>query len=42
MPLYMQENINMPLNIVFIGENLDWDIIEQQLLALEKKATESL
>ncbi|CAM3497745.1 GTP-binding protein [Aeromicrobium ponti] len=42
MPLYMQEHINMPLNIVFIGENLDWGIIEQQLFALEEKAAESL
>ncbi|MBT2690220.1 GTP-binding protein [Bacillus sp. ISL-47] len=37
MPLYMQENINMPLNMVFIGENLDWDKIEHQLHTLEEK-----
>ncbi|MGN7177878.1 cobalamin biosynthesis protein [Paenibacillus sp. FSL R5-0490] len=35
MPLYMQENINMPLNMVFIGENLDWAEIEQRLTNLE-------
>jgi G3E family GTPase len=35
MPLYMQENINMPLNMVFIGENLDWAEIEQRLKILE-------
>jgi G3E family GTPase len=35
MPLYMQENINMPLNMVFIGENLDWAEIEQRLKVLE-------
>ncbi|MFY2154397.1 CobW family GTP-binding protein [Cytobacillus firmus] len=35
MPLYMQENINMPLNMVFIGEKLDWAEIEQRLKILE-------
>ncbi|MEK3853562.1 CobW family GTP-binding protein [Cytobacillus sp. FSL H8-0458] len=35
MPLYMQENINMPLNMVFIGENIDWGEIEQRLKKLE-------
>jgi G3E family GTPase len=35
MPLYMQENINMPLNMVFIGENLDWAEIDQRLKILE-------
>ncbi|EWG09732.1 CobW family GTP-binding protein [Cytobacillus firmus] len=35
MPLYIQENINMPLNMVFIGEKLDWAEIEQRLKILE-------
>ncbi|KON87556.1 cobalamin biosynthesis protein [Sporosarcina globispora] len=35
MPLYLQENINMPLNMVFIGENLDWGEIEKRLKILE-------
>lgn len=36
MPLYMQEYMNMPLNLVLIGENIDWNIIEGKLAALEK------
>jgi hypothetical protein len=35
MPLYMQENMNLPLNMVFIGENLDWGEMEKRLKTLE-------
>jgi G3E family GTPase len=37
MPLYMKEDMNMPLNLVFIGENINWDEIETQLENLERK-----
>ncbi|WNS73875.1 GTP-binding protein [Bacillus sp. DTU_2020_1000418_1_SI_GHA_SEK_038] len=37
MPIYLQENMNMPLNLVFIGENINWQEIERQLKVLEKK-----
>lgn len=36
MPLYMKEEMNMPLNLVFIGENIDWTVIQNQLSLLEK------
>ena len=36
MPLYMKEDMNMPLNLVFIGENMDWNGIRKQLENLEK------
>jgi G3E family GTPase len=36
MPLYMKEDMNMPLNLVFIGENVNWDDIKSQLESLEK------
>ncbi|MGG3564573.1 CobW family GTP-binding protein [Neobacillus rhizosphaerae] len=36
MPLYMKENMNLPLNLVFIGENIDWNKLQQQLNVLEK------
>lgn len=36
MPIYLQENMNIPLNMVFIGEQIDWNIIEQSLKHLEK------
>ncbi|MEH7083541.1 GTP-binding protein [Neobacillus drentensis] len=36
MPLYMKEDMNMPLNLVFIGENMDWNGIKMQLENLEK------
>jgi G3E family GTPase len=36
MPLYMKENMNLPLNLVFIGENIDWNMLQQQLNVLEK------
>ncbi|MCQ6276612.1 GTP-binding protein [Bacillus sp. V3B] len=35
MPLYMKEYMNMPLNLVFIGEQIDWNQIDGQLSALE-------
>lgn len=35
-PLYMKENMNMPLNMVFIGENIDWKQVDEELNALEK------
>lgn len=37
MPIYLQENMNMPLNLVFIGEQIDWKVINNGLQALEKK-----
>lgn len=36
MPLYMKEDMNMPLNLVFIGENIHWNKIKMQLENLEK------
>ncbi|WP_040208613.1 CobW family GTP-binding protein [Neobacillus jeddahensis] len=36
MPLYMKEDMNIPLNLVFIGENIDWNVIQAQLANLEK------
>jgi G3E family GTPase len=36
MPLYMKENMKMPLNLVFIGQVTDWSLLEQQLQELEK------
>ncbi|MGZ4159961.1 MAG: CobW family GTP-binding protein [Neobacillus sp.] len=35
MPIYMQEYMKLPLNLVFIGENIYWDQIEIQLEKLE-------
>jgi G3E family GTPase len=37
MPIYMKENMNMPLNMVFIGENIDWKRVEEELHALDIK-----
>lgn len=37
MPLYMKEYMNMPLNLVFIGEKIDWNQIAEQLSELEEK-----
>ncbi|MDF2859527.1 MAG: cobalamin biosynthesis protein, partial [Neobacillus sp.] len=37
MPLYLKEEMNLPLNLVFIGEGINWIEIETQLLHLEKK-----
>lgn len=39
MPLYMKEEMNLPLNLVFIGENIDWIEIQDQLVNLEKNKT---
>ncbi|WP_026563796.1 CobW family GTP-binding protein [Bacillus sp. UNC41MFS5] len=36
MPLYMKQDMNMPLNLVFIGENIDWNVIKTQLENLDK------
>ncbi|WP_075981994.1 CobW family GTP-binding protein [Bacillus massilinigeriensis] len=36
MPLYMKENMNYPLNLVFIGEGIDWSILESKLQELER------
>ena len=36
MPLYMKEYMNMPLNLVFIGEQVDWNLIKEQLEKLEE------
>jgi G3E family GTPase len=36
-PLYMKESMDMPLNLVFIGEGIDWKSIENKLTALEKE-----
>jgi G3E family GTPase len=36
MPVYMKEYLNMPLNLVIIGEKVDWGELEQQLSQLEK------
>jgi G3E family GTPase len=36
MPLYMKEDMNMPLNLVFIGENVNWFEIETHLVNLDK------
>ncbi|WP_409270359.1 CobW family GTP-binding protein [Neobacillus sp. SCS-31] len=35
MPSYIKEDMNMPLNIVMIGENIDWGKIAGQLRSLE-------
>ena len=37
MPIYMKESMNMRLNLVFIGENMNWDMIKKQLASLEKE-----
>jgi G3E family GTPase len=38
MPLYLREEMNLPLNLVFIGENIDWLTIQDKLTELETKA----
>ncbi len=35
MPIFLPENMKMPLNLVFIGENIDWHNLKSQLKALE-------
>lgn len=37
MPLYMKENMNYPLNLVFIGESIDWSDVKSRLTRLEEK-----
>jgi G3E family GTPase len=34
-PLYMKEYMNMPLNLVFIGQSVNWDHIQSRLEQLE-------
>jgi G3E family GTPase len=36
MPLYMKEYMNLPLNLVFIGENINWNQVKGKLIELEK------
>ncbi|WP_077213653.1 CobW family GTP-binding protein [Bacillus dakarensis] len=36
MPLYFKEEMNYPLNLVFIGENINWARIEEELIKLEE------
>jgi len=35
MPIYMKEYMNMPLNLVIIGEQINWGELEKQLSELE-------
>jgi G3E family GTPase len=35
MPIYMKEEMNLPLNLVFIGETIQWSAIEEKLMKLE-------
>ncbi|OCA91528.1 cobalamin biosynthesis protein [Bacillus sp. FJAT-27225] len=35
MPSYMKEYMNMPLNMVFIGEEVNWESLKETLVALE-------
>jgi G3E family GTPase len=35
MPIYMKEEMNYPLNLVFIGEKIDWKEVEEKLKELE-------
>ncbi|WP_342431955.1 GTP-binding protein [Neobacillus sp. FSL H8-0543] len=37
MPLYIKEEMNLPLNLVFIGEGINWTEIETKLIHLEKR-----
>ncbi|WP_419886866.1 CobW family GTP-binding protein [Neobacillus niacini] len=37
MPFYMKEEMNLRLNLVFIGENIEWSKIEEKLKQLEKE-----
>jgi G3E family GTPase len=37
MPLYMKEYMNRELNLVFIGETVNWRIIKDQLILLESE-----
>jgi G3E family GTPase len=35
MPIYLKEEMNYPLNLVFIGEKMDWKEVEEKLKELE-------
>lgn len=35
MPFYMKEEMNLPLNLVFIGENIKWEEVGEKLQKLE-------
>jgi G3E family GTPase len=35
MPIYLKEEMNYPLNLVFIGEKMDWKEVEETLKELE-------
>lgn len=37
MPFYMKEEMNLPLNLVLIGENIQWLNIQEKLKQLEKE-----
>jgi G3E family GTPase len=37
MPLYLKEEMNLPLNLVFIGEKINWQEVELKLKNLEKE-----
>lgn len=37
MPLFFREEMNLPLNMVFIGENINWNYIEKKLEKLENE-----
>lgn len=37
MPTFLKEDMNIPLNMVFIGENVDWDKIQTELTKLENE-----
>lgn len=41
MPIYFQEDMNLPLNMVFIGENIDWNDLNQKLEVLEADKSDS-
>lgn len=41
MPIYMKEYMNMRLNLVFIGEKVNWELIKEQLALLENETEES-
>jgi len=40
MPLYMKEYMNRRLNLVFIGENVNWGTIKEQLVSLQEHPTQ--
>nr|WP_250886620.1 GTP-binding protein [Bacillus sp. SM2101] len=37
MPIYMKEPVQMPMNLVFIGENLNTSWLENEMIKLEQK-----